>query len=733
MNRINRNRYIASIMALCLGVMTAALHAAEQAGKILYSRGSVSIVDVQDSARGGRTGAPLFEGDRIVTGTGAIAQIRLSDGALVALRGSSDYQIETQQYDEEEDLYEQAGKLFTGWMRSITGAIGQKYPQKVSQSTTVATIGIRGTTYQVISIPPEGLPEYPGEEPGTYVMLEEGQVEITGDAGSRLLKPGDIVFIPAAGGAPQLRPEKNRMFERPSRRIVRQVLERREEFSRELNQALVETLLARRGETAVMGFVDGVGFAATREDFLLGFDPARHLTGVRLEGSPSGAVGYEVTNAAAIPLEYDRHVFRNGDVANWGTWSVSDYQGFDASGLPTTTPFGDWQWLIADGTLVTPADVMAAGFRGVATYGAVGGTALQDPFGMGYNIKGGGMVIDFATGALNVELELIDIETTLTVLSSFNESLDAGVASLTDLYGSGVFINDGQTQPFWTGNVKGAIIAGGNGIGTTVSLFDGSNSYTTVGVFERLPIGGELAALGFVDGYSFFADASDIETTSGTIRALTRLDVDQMDAGTPDFYQLPATPQPVAEYGSHPFANGATVNWGIWSETGGYESRDESFNTLPVFGDWKWIVADGVLKSPLQLASAGLTGTATYNYVGGTTLSNASVSYTVGGGSIDVDFATGGLNVVLDVLNGQAGWSLTSGNAALDPAFANIGQFYRDGVFIQDAVDPNAWGDIQGVFVANGEGIASTVSLFDGANGIAVFGKVPEIVEVVAP
>src|SRR5690606_35475279 len=218
MNMINRNRYIASIMALCLGVMTAALHAAEQAGKILYSRGSVSIVDVQDSARGGRTGAPLFEGDRIVTGTGAIAQIRLSDGALVALRGSSDYQIETQQYGEEEDLYEQAGKLFTGWMRSITGAIGKKYPQKVSQSTTVATIGIRGTTYQLISIPPEGLPEYPGEEPGTYVMLEEGQVEIFGEAGSRLLKPGDIVFVPAAGGAPQLRPDKTSMFERPARR-----------------------------------------------------------------------------------------------------------------------------------------------------------------------------------------------------------------------------------------------------------------------------------------------------------------------------------------------------------------------------------------------------------------------------------------------------------------------------------------------------------------------------------
>src|SRR5690606_6284805 len=187
-------------------------------------------------------------------------------------------------------------------------------------------------------------PEYPGEEPGTYVMLEEGQVEITGEAGSRLLKPGDIVFIPAAGGAPQLRPEKNRMFERPTRRVVREVLERREEFSRELNQTLVETLLARRGETTVMGFVDGVSFAATREDFLLGFDPARHLLGVHVEESPSGAVRYEMISSEPAPVEYDRHVFRNGDIANWGTWSAMDYQGVDASDLPISQPpFRDWQ------------------------------------------------------------------------------------------------------------------------------------------------------------------------------------------------------------------------------------------------------------------------------------------------------------------------------------------------------------------------------------------------------
>src|SRR5690606_19845440 len=154
-----------------------------------------------------------------------------------------------------------------------------------------------------------------------------------------------------------------------------------------------------------------------------------------------GTASYALTNSEAMPLEYDRHVFRNGDIANWGTWSVADYQGFDESGLPTTTPFRDWQWLIADGTLVTPEDVSAAGFSGVATYSAVGGTALLGDFQTSYEIKGGDMVIDFATGALNMELGLFDGETTQT-LSAFNSSMDAGIASLSQLYNGGIYIAD---------------------------------------------------------------------------------------------------------------------------------------------------------------------------------------------------------------------------------------------------------------------------------------------------
>ena len=745
MNRINRNRYIASVMALLLGVMTAALHAAEQAGKILYARGTVSIVDVQDSARGGRTGAALFEGDRIVTGTGAIAQIRLSDGALVALRGSSDYQIETQQYDEEEGLYEQAGKLFTGWMRSITGAIGQKYPQKVSQSTTVATIGIRGTTYQVISIPPEGLPEYPGEEPGTYVLLEEGQVEITGDAGSRLLKPGDIVFIPAAGGAPQLRPEKNGIFKRPGRRIVREVLERREEFSEEVNRTLIETLLARRGQTVAMGFVDGVRFV-TVDGILTQFDPSagRVLTGMRIDDSIfDGYDSFAVTNSEAFPYDTGRHVFANGDVANWGTWASFDYQGFNTSDSLTEpfVPSQDWKWLVAGGGL-SPSAVSSAGFTGVATYYGVGGTPISGTLGF-YDVKDAGINLDFATGGMDINLVVSDGEVTYE-LSAGNSALDPSTASLQQFYQDGVSLADAAASLF--GSMEGALIAGGYGIGATIDLFDGfGNNATGVGVFERLPTGGVRAALGFVDNFGqipFLAGPQRATVTPGAdaSRLLTRLEMEGGFSTEPVLYRVLTPNEGPLEYGAHTFSNGNRVDWGIWS-TSDYEGVDEfGFSVTPQKG-WKWSVADGVLLSPLQFASAGLFGTATYDYVGGTSLAGASSLYTVQDGFIEVDFATGAINAGLDILDqvavpGPAPWTLSANNGGMDPGIANIGQLYRDGINLNN--DPgNAvlFANIQGAFVANGEGIASNVTIqdsqFNEATGVAVFEKAPA--QVVVP
>lgn len=452
MNMINRNRYLASAIAVLLGCMTVVAHAAEQAGKILYSRGSVSIVDQQDSARGGRTGAPLYEGDRIVTGTGAIAQIRLSDGALVALRGSSDYQIEKQQYDEEEDLYEQAGKLFTGWMRSITGAIGQKYPQKVSQSTTVATIGIRGTTYQVIHIPPEGLPGFAGEEPGTYVFLEEGEVEMRGEQGTRLLKPGDVVFIPAVGGAPQLAPQKAAMFSNPGSGIASILESDAVDLGDALNETLVDRINSREAPFTRVAFAGSAGGGFVE------FEPAMLLSGtgssrilVGMEDTVDG--GFYLARPGATPSYTGYYLFDNGSAVNWGMWSKNDYF-ISYGGVDPETREQPWHYMIGSNAI----DLNSSSLVGQASFSYVGGTPLVDSYtGAVQYITGGNMSVDFGTGDMNVALQ--------STLGGIG-----GGGDLVSFYNSeGIYIS--TSNEAYNGYMTGVFVANGAGAITSISLF----------------------------------------------------------------------------------------------------------------------------------------------------------------------------------------------------------------------------------------------------------------------
>lgn len=476
MQQINRlNKW------LLLGLLAVAmpLQAAVEAGKILYSRGVVSIVDELESARGGKTGAKIFEGDRVVTGRGALAQIRLSDGALIALRGSSDYQIQKQSFDEEEDLYEQAGQLFTGWMRSITGAIGKKYPNNVTQKTSVATIGIRGTVYQIIHIPPEGLPGYAGEEPGTYVLLEEGAVEMTGEGGKRLMKPGDVVFVPAAGGVPRLAPLKANLFKNPEADTITFVETEDLNFSEELNVGLEESLNSNEApfvNLASMGVVYGSpysgmkAFTTTSDHVFVGTGVGRVLTQVTIDEE----VPYTfAANAGAAPTLTGYRLLSNGSAINWGQWAESDYSVFETDSGAEQTVSGDWQYMVASN--VVSESMATSGLMGSATYHYVGGTPLRDDFtGVTHNITGGTVAVNFGFDTIAVNLS-----------SDLGPIVDSGCTGgcISSLYQGGLSI--GTSSGVYGGTMGGAFVGGGQGLITTIDLSGGANEfYSGTAAFE---------------------------------------------------------------------------------------------------------------------------------------------------------------------------------------------------------------------------------------------------------
>lgn len=149
MNTSLRNALMVGL-ALLLPVMTQA-----NVGKVLYTTGTVSVEREQVITLS--KGDMLEQGDIIITGTRARAQLLMIDGARVSIRSNSRFEIETYKLDGARASAIATGRaegeislnLLKGGLRTITGAIGKTDQSDYSLRTPVATLGIRGTDYHV--------------------------------------------------------------------------------------------------------------------------------------------------------------------------------------------------------------------------------------------------------------------------------------------------------------------------------------------------------------------------------------------------------------------------------------------------------------------------------------------------------------------------------------------------------------------------------------------------------
>ncbi|MDB3855965.1 FecR domain-containing protein, partial [Halieaceae bacterium] len=144
------------LRAFCALLMTVSLNAFAEVGRILFAVGPVSIE--REDVFKVKKGALIEEGDVIITGKKARVQLLMADGARVAVRANSRFQIEAYRLPATApstvatnlDEGEATMRLLKGGMRTITGAIGKGNNKDVYQMhTPVATLGIRGTQYEV--------------------------------------------------------------------------------------------------------------------------------------------------------------------------------------------------------------------------------------------------------------------------------------------------------------------------------------------------------------------------------------------------------------------------------------------------------------------------------------------------------------------------------------------------------------------------------------------------------
>lgn len=146
---------LASAVLMCTVLIPADAEA--EAGRVNFAYGDVRIVDAAGNEREVRRGTLVDEGDTIRTGRRSAAQLRMVDGAALAVRAQTEIRIA--QYSFSNDAREDRSflSLVRGTMRAITGLIGRSNRDSYRIRTATATIGIRGSDGDVGFNPTTGL------------------------------------------------------------------------------------------------------------------------------------------------------------------------------------------------------------------------------------------------------------------------------------------------------------------------------------------------------------------------------------------------------------------------------------------------------------------------------------------------------------------------------------------------------------------------------------------------
>ncbi len=172
---------IALLMAMVAAWPASGLAAA---GLVQFATGEVSLRR-GDATSGVAKGAEVDAGDVLLTGSAGRAQIRFSDGGLVALYPDSQFTVT--RYSDSGDVAQDsfAVTLLRGSMRAITGLIGKRNPGSYKVITPTAVVGIRGSAF-LVGFNAQGQ---------LTVAGEQDEIEVCTEAGCVGVKAGEAVLV----------------------------------------------------------------------------------------------------------------------------------------------------------------------------------------------------------------------------------------------------------------------------------------------------------------------------------------------------------------------------------------------------------------------------------------------------------------------------------------------------------------------------------------------------------
>lgn len=690
------------------------------AGIAQFSAGDVTL-------RRGAAADPLTKGrniesgDAIVTGPNGRAQVRFSDGGLVSLQPNSQFNIAN--YADRNDPKQDAFlvDLLRGGMRAVTGLIGKRNRENFKVTTTTATIGIRGSAFNLAYNPDGSL----------SVSTELDEIEVCTRAGCIGLTAGESALVVSPQEAPV----------RTSTRATLPTPEPRQDPEVVANQQGIVPTPTQPHQPINPRVLSGLAFASsslkTTEqeipsvvsdgDYAFDtryYDQRNYPEGtlyIDADGKPQVYLTPDVTGqrttTATTTVVSETGTMAGGDFMMLGTWTENTWTaGSDVVDVKSTA--------FVSG-LATPTTALAAltGQRG--DYAFVAGTPVMSSEGItGELLSNSKLTVDFL-GAGNY----IDVNLNVRM---------PGAATPPDM-GDGYYLQplaeDGTTDY----NLRGSGTASGANFGGKLSVssaacvagqqcgtgsFNGflggnnaekagvtfaANTYyhgyiTGGGVFSRA--GAPLTATpmdvvfeasrmeaAFMDGSDYFYAYSSLgDNTSNN--ALFTFNGDQLvrfeKPGYPSSTSLERATEPGTFGAIGKVTESDFIGWGTWvtanktAPTGyGYSSSSTMLDSLHY-----------IVGKPTPQNQMPQYGYANYALVGGTaptaTYNGVSQLGQLLGGSMSVNFGDASLNVNIQTKFGANSVDIY-GSATFDGSGTNVARFRGD----------NCGTSINGIFTGN--------------------------------
>lgn len=116
-------------------------------GRVMLVQGDLSAKEEQGKERKLQLGAPVYEGDTLITGVKSYAVVAFRDEGRVSLQEGTQFRVEKFKYDKVKSEENAVLRLLKGGVRVVTGWIGRANHDNYKFNVATATIGIRGTGF----------------------------------------------------------------------------------------------------------------------------------------------------------------------------------------------------------------------------------------------------------------------------------------------------------------------------------------------------------------------------------------------------------------------------------------------------------------------------------------------------------------------------------------------------------------------------------------------------------